>query len=1075
MKKLATLFFLLGFLSISVFAQNSLTISGKMTDKETGEELIGATIRVKGTTVAAITDLDGQYTISVPKAGSTLVFDYLGYNQEERVVNSSTTLNVEMSASSVVLDELVAIGYGTMKKSDLTGAVGSVSGESLKTMPVSGVDQALQGRLAGVTVNSNSGQPGGRADIRIRGIGTVLADASPLFVVDGVMVDNIDFLSPSDIQSTEVLKDASSTAIYGSRGANGVILVTTKKGNSNGLANITYETYFGWQNRWKKLKLMNRDQFAYTRSYLDNYFVSGRAIDPVLADYYETGNQASFNQWMEDNLIGGQVYFPMAQTASNATGFNYAGVNTDWQDEVFRSNASMQNQYLSVDGGNDKSTYAISANYFKQDGMLIGSWYKRLTVRVNSAHKVTNWLKVGENLSFTTSSNQNAANNNPNASVLTSALSMAPWDPTYYPEGARSYPGRDGDGNRYPNGRDLSGQVSASSNFKNTYNPFSSVETAFPKDKYDRWVGDVYVELTPIKGLMLRGDVSLDLTNGNSSLSKISYMYSSYDQSKDNFYSASINNTRSIIYEGTANYTNRIGKHNFNVMAGATREDYKYHDISGSGIPLAELDREDWTLNGLKSYDPSNPSTMRGGGEEYDLHRRISFLGRAFYSYDDKYLATFTIRRDGSSKFPKEKKWGTFPSLSLAWRASEESFMSSLKGTFDMLKFRAGWGRIGNDKIPNNKFIPIMVNSNTTFTGYPFAQQLQTGATLLDYPGVGKWETSEQWNIGVDFSLANGHLYGNIDAFIRDTKDMLLEAEAPAHVGYRTNIIANVGTMRNKGIELMLEYRNKIGDFNYAVSGNATIINNKLTKLNYGERILDSNTFQLTDEGLPVRTFWGYKYEGIFQTQEQIDDFYSYVTDPDTKADIAKTVVVGSAIYADLNKDGKLDDQDKMNLGNPFPWLTYGFNIDLDYKNFDLKLFFQGVEGNEIMNAMRFYRTENNGMTGTLSTSMLNMWTPENTSGSIPNPLIQNNLAYSSRFIEDGSYFRLKNIQLGYTLPRKMLAPTMIKGIRVYVAATNLFTITDYSGYDPEVGVNGVDYGNYPQSRTFTIGAKLNF
>lgn len=1075
MRKLVTLFFLLGFLSISTFAQNGLSISGRVTDKDTGEELIGATVSIKGTTNATITDIDGRYTINVPSKNATLVFDYLGYQKLEKAVTAPGTVNIEMSSSNVLLEEVVAIGYGTMKKSDLTGSVASVSGETLRQMPVSGVDQALQGRVAGVTVNSNSGQPGARADIRIRGIGTVLADASPLFVVDGVMVDNIDFLSPSDIQSTEVLKDASATAIYGSRGANGVILVTTKKGSSSGAANISYETYFGWQNRWKKLDLMNRDQFAYTRSLLDNYFVNGQTIDPVLAKYYETGDQASFNQWMEDNLIGGQIYFPMARTQSNPNGFNYAGVDTDWQDAVFRSNAAMQNHYLSVDGGNEKSTYAISANHFKQDGTLIGSWYKRLTVRANSSHKVTNWLRVGENLSFTTSSNQNAANNSLNASVLTSAVSMAPWDPTHYPEGAISYPGKDGSGNKYPKGRDLSGQISASSNFKNTYNPFTSVEAEFPKDKFERWVGDIYVELTPIKDLILRGDVSLDLSNGESSQSKLKYMYSSYDKNDDKFYSANMAKYRTIIYEGTANYTKKIGKHNFNVMAGATREDYNFHTVNGSGIPLDELDIKDWTLGKFVTYDPKKPSTMPGVGEGYDLHRRISFLGRAFYSYNDKYLATVTIRRDGSSKFPKEKMWATFPSLSLAWRASEEPFLASLKNTFDMVKFRAGWGRIGNDKLGNNEFMPIMTISKDVFTGYPFGQQLQTGASLLKYPAMGQWETSEQWNLGVDFSSANGHFYGTVDAFIRDTKDMLLVTEHPGHVGYRTNIITNVGTMRNKGLEFMLEYRNKLGAFNYSLSGNATLIDNKLTKLNQGEKDFDANKFQLTNEGLPVRTFWVYKYEGIFQSQAEIDNYYSYITDPEVKAEIDRTIGVGSAIYADLNKDGKIDNNDKMNLGNPFPWLTYGFNINLDYKAFDLKLFFQGVTGNEIMNAMRKERTEGNGLTGTLSTSMTDMWTPENPSGSIPNPLIQNNLEYSSRFIEDGSYFRLKNVQLGYTLPKKLLSHAGIKGLRVYAAVTNLFTLTNYTGYDPEVGVNGVDYGNYPQSRTFTVGAKFNF
>lgn len=1061
-----------------MYPQEEVTISGIITDKNTKETIIGATVKIKDTSHGTITDFDGNYSVKIPGGKGTLVFSYLGYQTIEVKVNKSQTLNIEMSQDAFMLEEFVAIGYGKMKKSDLTGAVSSVTGEQLKAIPVSTVDQALAGRVSGVTVNANSGQPGAAADIRIRGIGTVLGGSKPLFVVDGVMVDNINYLSPSDIQSTEVLKDASATAIYGSKGANGVILITTKQGTPGGKSNITYETYAGWQSAWRKLDLMKASEFAYYRSYLDNYFVDGVTIDPLLQQYYDTKNGVYFNEWVE-SLIQGQPYFAKAKTQARPDGFDYSAVDTDWQDEVFVSNAFMQSHHLAVDGGNEKSTYAISANYFKQDGIIVGSWYKRLTLRANTSHKVTDWLKVGENLAFSSSSNRNAANNDPNYSVLTHAINMAPWDPVRYPAGSTTYAGRGVDNIRYRDGRDVSGQLSASSNFKNTYNPLSDLETTRSSDKWNRWVGDIYVEISPLKGLTLRGDVGLDLSNGASDLAKKAYMYSSHDNNLRKFYSASKQQYETITYEGTANYNKTIGKHDFNVMLGTTREEYQFSDISGSGIPLDTYDWEDWslgTLGPLTEQDENGALVAVGAnGERFDKHRRISFLGRLHYSYDSKYLATLNFRRDGSSMFPAEKKWGNFPSVALAWRVSEEPFFEPVKSTFDSFKVRLGWGRIGNDQIPTSSFVPTMMVSSNVFSGYGFGtpQVLQTGATLLNYPGTGKWETNEQWNLGIDFSTANGHIYGNIDVFNRETLDMLIQVMPPAHVGYLHSIIANIGNMRNRGVELNLEYRNKIGGLNYSVGANASFIDNELTKLNGADPYY--STFQKYDEGYAANVFWGYQYEGIFQSREEIENYYSYVTDPDKLADILKNTNVGDAKYTDINKDGAIDNDDKVDLGNPLPKWTYGFNASVDYKGFDLQLFVQGVGGNKIVNAMRLYKTENNSMVGTLSTSMRDMWTPENTDGTIPVPVSERNTYYSSRHVESGSYLRLKNVQLGYTLPKSALKTIRIQGLRIYVAATNLLTVTPYSGYDPEVGIGGVDYGNYPQPKVFTVGAKFNF
>jgi len=1051
-KYLTLLFFLLGY--VAAFSQGGITISGKITEKDSNEELIGVSVGVKGTTIGTMTDVDGNYSISIPSGKGILVFSYLGYTEQERNVSKSETINIVLSPDNFMLDEVVAIGYGTMKKSDLTGAVSSVSGDKLRVTPVSGVDQALQGRIAGVTVNANSGQPGARANIRIRGIGTVLGGADPLFVVDGVMVDNIDFLSPSDIQSTDVLKDASATAIYGSRGANGVILITTKQGNTNSKTNITYEAYAGWQSRWRKLDLMGRDDFARIKSVFT-------FTEEELEDYFANGNRNAFNEWIQGNFTGNKsYYFPQIMDQSHPNGFDYSSVDTDWQDEVFNKNAFMHNHYLSVDGGNEKSTYLISANFFDQDGTIIGSNYKRLTLRVNTSHKVREWLKVGQNLSFTNSTGRNAQNNNANSSILSSAIAMAPWDPARYPQGARSYKNP-----TYPDGKDLSGQISASSNFKNVYNPIAMVAHSHPKDKWERWVGDIYLELKPIQGLTLRGDVSMDVSNGEKRLFKDKYEYSSYDLVKKNYFEASMVKYKTIIYEATANYTKTIGKHDFNAMIGTTREDYTISGISGSGASILNPKENNWDLNNVTTDKTAT-------GEERAQSRRISVLGRLHYSYDNKYLATFNFRRDGSSRFPASDLWGNFPSMALAWRTSEEPFFEPLKSVFDSFKFRFGWGRIGNDNVGNLSFIPKITNNSEVFVGYPLGngQEVYKGATLLNYPGAGKWETNEQWNVGIDFTTLNGRLYGNVDAFLRNTKEMLMNMFPPAHVGYRHGVVANAGEARNKGIELSLEYRDKAGDFEYSVAGNTSFIKNELVKLNEGEKIWSYGNIVLNDEGYGINTFWGYKYDGVFKNQEEID---AYVNDKGEK--IQPNAQPGDARFKDVNGDGIFSELDKTDIGNPFPWLTYGLNASLAYKGFDLQLFFQGVHGNEIYNAVRL-RTESKGDEATLSTDMKNVWSASNPDGNIPNPFGNSiNRDPSSRFVENGSYLRLKNIQLGYAIPKSLIKNVGINSIRIYVAATNLFTITDYKGYDPEVGGAGVDYGNYPQARTYTIGAKFNF
>ena len=1018
--------------SLAIFqhalAQN-LTVTGQVISADDNYPLPGVSVVVKGTTQGAFTDVDGNYTITV-KTGQTLVFSSIGFMEHSENITRGGQLNIALSPDSQMLDEVVAIGYGVMKKSDLTGSVASVKGDQLKKTPAAGLDQALQGVAAGVTVNASSGQPGAAAEVRIRGIGTV-NNSAPIYVVDGVIVDNINYLSPNDITSTEILKDASATAIYGSRGANGVILVTTKKGSSDGKINVSIDAYAGIQNRWRTLDLMKADEFS--------TFLAQSSVNPA---QYATLSKKGIDTWVRDYLIGKSVYYPK--------NIDYSQIDTDWQDEVFKKNAVIQNYHLSVDGGNDKGYWSLSANWFDQEGTIIGSDFTRTSIRVNSAYNIAKWLKIGENLSFMSSHGRNAMHNSdsPGASVLSAAIAMAPWDPARYPQGALSR-----------SGEDMSGRIAAASNFKNVTNPLSMVEHSHPSDKTDRWVGDIFLEINPIKGLVWRSDVSMDLTNTRHKLFKDAYKYSDFDKMDKNFIESSVARYCTIMVENTLTYSREINKHNFSAMVGQTTEQYQYETLGGSGSSILNPVETNWYLS--QATEDQNKA-----GDGAGRTRRFAMLGRLHYSYDSRYMITVNFRADGSSKF-KEHTWGYFPSAAAAWRIGNEKWMKDIPWIEDM-KLRLGWGRIGNDKIGENSFTLTMMNTGPTFVDYVLGQDqtLASGATILTYVNNGgRWETTEQWNVGVDFGFFKNKFTGTLDLFQRDTKEMLLSVTAPAHVGNRYSATANVGTVRNQGVELTLNHRNQVGDFAYNIGGNISFIKNELTALNGGEKVWGDRT--VCDEGLPLYTFWGYQYDGIFRSQEEIDRHL-------WAEDAAVGYNVGDARFKDLNNDGRINEDDKTALGNPFPWLTYGLNFGAEWKGIDLQIFFQGVYGNEIYNALRL-RTEGTGNEATLSTTMRDVWSSSNQDGSIPNPFGNPiNTENSSRYVESGSYLRLKNLQLGYTLPSKWTEKIKMSRCRIYLSGSNLFTATKYSGYDPEVG-GGVDYGNYPQSRTFMLGVNINF
>lgn len=1023
----------------------SVSVTGTVTSADDGEPLIGATVRVaENPANNTVTDIDGNYSIKMD-AGQKLIYSYIGFEKQERKINASQTLDIVLSGDHE-LEEVVVVGYGTMKKSDLTGSVTSVKGDDLQRTPAASLANALQGKAAGVTVNSLSGRPGAGAEVRIRGVGTING-AAPIYVVDGVITDDINFLSPNDIENTEILKDASATAIYGSRGANGVIIVTTKNGRKNQQARITLDAYLGWQSRWKKLETMDAKTFADTYVAINGTKASRKV-------YEEQG----FNKWLSlFQGVAASPYFPTVYDPdTNPTGFDYSSQNTDWQDEVFR-NGMIQNYHLSIDGGGENFTYSASGSWFKQQGIIIGSDYSRTTARLNTTYQATPWLKIGENISFMASVAKNAYESGDNsesagANILSAAFAMAPWDPTRYPEGSVN---RKGD--------DLSGGISAGSNFKNVTNPLSMVEYSHPKVRNERFVGNAFLELTPIKYLTFKSTFNFDYRIATDRSFMEAYEVSAYDRREKNFLSSSMSRTFNYVVDNILTYARTIGKHDFSVMAGQTVEEYNYYSIGGSGASILNPVDRNWYLSQV-TEDFSRP------GDSVGRSRRFSWLGRVHYGFDNRYLATVNFRADGSSKF-KENRWGYFPSFALAWRMDQEKWLRDIT-EISQLKLRFGWGKVGNDNIGNDAFLLSIFNSGPTFVDYVLGkdQQLANGAAVLTWVNQGgHWENTEQWNVGVDFGFWNNMLTGSIEGFIRDTNDMLMSVNAPAHVGNRYAGMANVGKVRNKGIEISLEHRNTIGNgFTYSVGGNISFIDNKLTALNGGSPIYTNyNQVQVVDQGYPLYYFWGYKYNGIYRSDEEVLAALPGYTAADSPFH------AGDAIYEDINKDGVIDNADRVELGSSIPKVNYGINLGANWKGFDLTLFFQGVGGNKIYNQMR-ERLESNGTTSVLSPVMVNAWAPENPDGTIPNPKNTINYYPSDRFLESGAYFRLKDLQLGYTLPESALRAMHLRNLRVYAQCSNVFTVTKYKGFDPEVN-GGVDYGNYPQCRTFIFGVNITY
>lgn len=1014
--------------------QNTVTVSGQITDSETGGGLPGVTVVEKGTTNGTITDLDGNYTLSVAE-NAVLQISYVGYVTEEVDVAGQTSISISLVPDIISLDDVVVIGYGTVKKSDLNGAVASVSAEELSQSAVSGVDQALQGRTAGVSVTANSGTPGASPSVRIRGMGT-MTNADPLFVVDGMPVtaEAVGALNPGDIESTEILKDASAAAIYGSRAGNGVVLITTKKGKE-GTSSVNFDAYMGTQTVAKTYDLLDAQEWVTLRN-------------------------AAGNTWEDSSLVQ----------------------NTDWQDEIFR-NAKISNYQLSFLGGSEKMRYSLIGSYFNQEGIVKGSDYERYTIRVNSSADVKPWLTVGENFSFSHSNQNTISEQDEYTSVVISALTMDPAVPVTLPDTASVL-------NEY------SKYQQALRN--NILNPVGLIERNHNVTNSNKLLGNVYVDLKPVKWLSLRTSVGAEITRStNEQFLPVYYESVSALRDVNGLYRRNYN-SNSLVWENTATFSRTLAeRHDVTLLAGYTRELHSYDFLAFYAQDVPN-NSDLWYISNSNAAAENNeiidigseigPVTLNDGENQPRENSLVSYFGRLIYSFDGKYDLTATIRRDGSSRFTGENKWGIFPSFNLGWKISEEAFFSNVD-FISFFKLRAGWGKIGNQEIGDyGAYTPISYNINYTLgspqVSVPGGAPTSIGNTNLF------WESTVMTNVGTDVYFLNNRLTVNADYFIRKTSDMLSEVPIPYLTGVTDAPFVNEGEVENRGFELNLTWKESRGDFSYSINGNIAFLSNEVTYLPVSRpsaQFRSAGFVSLSEEGQPIASFYGFKTDGYWQTQEEIDAANAAARaatgDDDVYFDTRFTSP-GDIKFVDVNGDGIVRSDDQDFIGSPHPDVTYGINIDLQYKIVDLKIFGQGVAGNELFHGPIFYLESPNAYWNNTS-NMLDYWQEEGDNSEVPRLDFlngNNNLRFSDRYINSGSYFRLKNVQLGVSLPDEIGQRFGVSKLRVYVAAQNLLTITKYEGFDPEVGTNGrdqldigIDRGLYPVARTYLVGLNLTF
>lgn len=1033
--------------------QPTQQLKGKVTD-ETGEPIIGANVVVPGTTTGTMTNIDGNFMLNVPK-GSSVRVSYIGFKDQEVKINNQTTVNIKLEENAKALDELIVVGYGVQKKSVVTASIAKISADDLSTTAPVRIDNALKGLASGVTVTSVSGQPGEGSRVRVRGIGTI-NNSNPLYIVDGMPIDGgIDYLNPNDIQSIEILKDAASGAVYGARAANGVILVSTKKGKE-GKARFNYEVSYGFQNPWKERDVLNATEYAI----LMNEGKMNGGVAPIYSDPYSLGE------------------------------------GTNWQKEVFNYNAPIIQHQLSVNGANDKVNYYLSASYFSQDGIVGGNYdrsnYKRFSLRSNNTYQFLdlknerNWLNgitVGANLSYSRINGTGITTNSEYGSPLGCAVGFSPVLGIYeedenavfqkYANVTNFTPIRDRNNGRI--------YTIAGSDFNEIVNPLALLTLPGAKGNSDKFITNIWGELNIWDKLKFKTSLGVDLAFwGTDSWTPVFYLGQSNKSEKSSVWSEM---NRGFVWqlENTLAYDKKINAHSFSVLLGQSAKMNTGRQLGGSNLYLIEEDPDKANINFTTGKAANGDMSVYGGA--YSPYTLASYFGRLSYNFDERYMLQATIRRDGSSNFGPNNHWATFPSFSLGWNLTNEKFLASRPDWLTSTKLRFSWGKNGNESIGSFRYVALTASGNNYYFGQGDAIKLFNGTKPngIANPDL-KWEESEQTDIGLDFTFLNNALTFTTDYYKKMTNGMLMTMPIPSYVG-DSKPIGNVGTMENQGLEFEASYRFKVGDFNLKIGGNATYLKNKLIDLGNetGFQNYDSyqnvGTISRAENGETFPFFYGYKTDGLFQNLSEVSN-YTYTDKDGNVTLIQPKAKPGDVRFVDINNDGVINDKDKTKIGKGMPDWTYGASLFASWKNFDFSMMWQGTLGNDIFDATR--RLDIAYLN--LPAYMLDRWTGEGTSNKIPRFTYtdeNNNWLSSDLYIKDGSYLRLKNIQLGYTLPKSIVKNMLISSLRVYVSAENLLTLTKYEGFDPEISSGGtslgIDRGIYPQARIFTMGLNLNF
>ncbi len=1025
---------------LSVYSQ-TLSVKGNVSD-ENNMPLLGVNVLVKNEARGTTTDFDGNYSLDV-SPNEVLIFSYVGFAIKEVAIDRSQTLDVVLQEDKNSLEEVIVVGYGTQKKSVNTGAISSVKAEELEKIPTGRVEQALQGRVSGVTIAANSGQPGSSSTVRVRGLTTfdTYGGNNPLWVVDGVIVDSggIGFVNQSDIQSIEVLKDAASLAIYGARAASGVILITTKKGKE-GKISVNYTGYAGFSSPENKLDLLNATQYG-----------------------------ALMNE--KSVAAGGDVLYP---------NLSALGSGTDWQKAIFSDNALKYSHELSVSGGNEVSTFFASFGLQDTEGIVSKeiSNYNKKNFRLNSTHKLSDFFKIGQTLGYSHQKTVGLGNTNSEyGGPLSSALNLDPTTPLVVTDPVVANSPLYTSDNHAPVFRDANGNPYGISSVvgQEMSNPVAYANTRLGNYDYgDDFVGNAFLEFTPMEDLVFRSSIGGKLAYWGGDFFTPEFFLSPTVFASQNSLSRNTNKTFAWNIENTVSYTKGIGEHNFTLLLGQGA--YVDNNSSGAFITYTDLPVSSYRDASFNFEVP--PAQRIGSGYTGQEHRVTSLFSRLNYDYNEKYLFTGIIRRDGSTNFGSNNKYGYFPSFSTGWVVSKENFWAD-DFMVNTLKLRAGYGVTGNDAIEPNGFLALVGGGRN----YTFGQSgdIIFSGNSPDAPANPdlKWEETSQLNIGFDARLFTNFTL-TLEYYNKKTTGILQRVDLPGYVGATGSPLGNVADMDNKGVELELGFNRTFGEFNLSANGNVSYLKNEVTFLGQDKEFITSGAAGFQSMGSITRTqvgesynsFYGYKTAGIFQSMADVNAYTNA-----TGGLIQPDASPGDFRWTDTNGDGTITDDDKQFLGSPLPKYTFGLTLNAEYKGFDVMVFTQGAAGNKIFQGLRRLDILN----ANYQTKALSRWTGSGTSNSFPrltNDDTNGNFGNASDFyLEDGDYLRLKIVQLGYSLPINLIEKMGAQKLRIYVTGENLLTLTDYTGYDPEIGgdVLGIDRGYYPQAKTFLIGANIQF